>query len=92
MGILLKKLLTKSLGRFIINNTLSANNSLNNDSYVLTAIVLVYNGERYLQECLNSLVNQTLDNLEILLINDASTDDSLSICKRYESYCWTIDE
>lgn len=67
-----------------MNNTLSANNSLNNDSYVLTAIVLVYNGERYLQECLNSLVNQTLDNLEILLINDASTDDSLSICKRYE--------
>lgn len=52
--------------------------------YDLTAIVLVYNGEKFLKPCLNSLVNQTLTNLEILLINDASTDDSLSICKEYE--------
>ena len=55
-----------------------------NESYGLTAIVLVYNGEPYLEECINSLVNQTLDNLEILLINDVSTDDSLSTCKRFE--------
>lgn len=53
-------------------------------SYGLTAIVLVYNGEPYLEDCLNSLVNQTLDNLEILLINDVSTDNSLSICKKFE--------
>ena len=53
-------------------------------SYVLSAIVLVYNGLPYLEECINSLVNQTLDNLEILLINDASTDDSLSVCKKFE--------
>ena len=52
--------------------------------YKLTAIVLVYNGERYLRPCLDSLVNQTIDDLEILLINDASTDDSLSICIEYE--------
>lgn len=66
-------------------NSLSNNqNSLDNKSYALTAIVLVYNGELYLEQCLNSLVNQTLDNLEILLINDASTDDSISICKKYE--------
>lgn len=67
------------------------NNSQNNSnitedekSYGLTAIVLVYNGEPYLEDCLNSLVNQTLDNLEILLINDVSTDNSLSICKKFE--------
>ena len=52
--------------------------------YPLTAIVLVYNGEPYLDGCLNSLVNQTLDGLEIILINDASTDDSLITCKKYE--------
>lgn len=52
--------------------------------YKLTAIVLVYNGEKYLEECIDSLVNQTLDGLEIILVNDASTDDSLSICKKYE--------
>ena len=52
--------------------------------YKLTSIVLVYNGEPLLEECLDSLVNQTLDGLEILLINDASTDNSLEICRRYE--------
>ena len=56
----------------------------NDGSYKLTAIVLVYNGEPDLEPCLESLVNQTLDGLEILLINDASTDDSLSICRKYE--------
>lgn len=52
--------------------------------YKLTAIVLVYNGGSLLEECLDSLVNQTLDALEILLINDASTDNSLEVCRRYE--------
>ena len=53
-------------------------------SYALTAVVLVYNGMPYLERCLESLVNQTLDDLEILLINDRSTDDSLSTCKKFE--------
>ncbi len=44
---------------------------------------MVYNGEKHLSACLNSLVNQTLDSMEIILVNDASTDDSLSICKEY---------
>ena len=52
--------------------------------YKLTAVVLVYNGEPYLRSCLESLVNQSLDNFEILLINDVSTDDSLSICREFE--------
>jgi glycosyltransferase involved in cell wall biosynthesis len=51
--------------------------------YKLSAIVLVYNGEKYLNDCLDSLVEQTLDSLEIILVNDASTDDSLSICREY---------
>ena len=67
------------------NSTDYQNIPNNNPDYALTAIVLVYNGELYLEDCLNSLINQTLDNLEILLINDASTDDSLSICKKFES-------
>lgn len=52
--------------------------------YKLTAVVLVYNGLPYLRKCLESLVNQTLDGLEILLINDVSTDDSLSVCREFE--------
>jgi glycosyltransferase involved in cell wall biosynthesis len=54
-----------------------------NEKCKLSAIVMVYNGERYLKGCLNSLVNQTLDSMEIILVNDASTDDSISICKEY---------
>ena len=68
-----------------MNNSVSLNQNIYEDNeYVLTAIVLVYNGEPYLDNCLNSLVTQTLDNLEIILINDASTDDSLITCKKYE--------
>ena len=40
--------------------------------------------ERYLRECLNSLVNQTLREIEIICINDGSTDSSLSIIREYE--------
>jgi glycosyltransferase involved in cell wall biosynthesis len=54
-----------------------------NENYKLSAIVLVYNGGIHLTGCLNSLVNQTLDSLEIILVNDASSDDSLSICKEF---------
>lgn len=53
--------------------------------YKLSSIVLVYNGGKYLRPCLDSLVNQTLDGLEIILINDKSTDYSLDICKEYAS-------
>ena len=56
-----------------------------NYPYKLSSIVLVYNGEEYLRPCLDSLVNQTLDGLEIILMNDKSTDCSLDICKEYAS-------
>ena len=56
-----------------------------NYPYKLSSIVLVYNGEEYLRPCLDSLVNQTLDGLEIILMNDKSTDCSIDICKEYAS-------
>lgn len=49
----------------------------------ISVIVPVYNVEDYLRECLNSILNQTYTNLEILLINDGSTDSSGSICDEY---------
>lgn len=49
----------------------------------VTIIVPVYNVEIYLNKCLNSVVNQTLKDIEIIIINDGSTDNSLSICKEY---------
>lgn len=45
--------------------------------------VAVYNGERYLEHCLDSLISQTLNDLEIILVDDGSTDSSGGICDQY---------
>ncbi|MFT3888589.1 MAG: LicD family protein [Arachnia sp.] len=49
----------------------------------VSVIVPVYNSEAYLERCLDSLVNQTLDDIEILVINDGSPDGSQAIIDRY---------
>ena len=49
----------------------------------ITVIVPVYNVENYLNKCLDSLINQTYKNLEIIVINDGSTDNSGTICQEY---------
>jgi len=47
---------------------------------MISVIVPIYNAEPYLEHCLNSIINQTYNNLEIILINDGSTDNSSMIC------------
>ncbi len=54
------------------------------ENFKISIIVPVYNAEEYLKQCLDSIVNQTYKNIEIICINDASTDNSLSILKEYE--------
>lgn len=49
----------------------------------VSIIVPVYNTEKYLARCLDALVNQTLDNIEIIAVNDGSTDKSPDILKEY---------
>ncbi|MFJ7637339.1 glycosyltransferase [Peribacillus sp. NPDC097225] len=49
----------------------------------LSVIVPVYNVEKYINRCITSLVNQTYTNLEIILVNDGSTDNSGLICETY---------
>ena len=49
----------------------------------VSIIVPVYNVEKYLSKCLESLINQTLKDIEVICVNDGSTDDSLSILKEY---------
>lgn len=49
----------------------------------LSVVVLVYNAEEFLEECLDSLVNQTLEGIEIICVNDESKDSSLNILKKY---------
>ncbi|EOI2861434.1 glycosyltransferase family 2 protein, partial [Campylobacter jejuni] len=47
-------------------------------------VIPIYNVEKYLRECLDSVINQTYTNLEIILVNDGSTDEhSLNIAKEY---------
>lgn len=50
---------------------------------LVSIVVPVYNRHNYLAECLDSLVAQTYQNLEIILVDDGSTDDSLAICQAY---------
>ncbi len=52
----------------------------------ITVIVPVYNGEKHLSCCLASITGQTWTDLEILLVNDGSRDDSLRICRQWAEY------
>ena len=49
----------------------------------ITVIVPVYNVENYLNKCLDSILKQTYQNLEIIVVNDGSTDNSGTICQEY---------
>ena len=51
---------------------------------LITVIINTYNGEKYIKKCLDSIINQTYKNLEILVINDGSTDNSLNILNTYK--------
>lgn len=49
----------------------------------VSVVVPVYNVEKYLRDCLNSVLSQTIKNFEIIVVNDASTDKSAEIAKEY---------
>lgn len=50
---------------------------------LISIIIPVYNGERYLSKCIDSILNQTYSNLEVILVDDGSTDSSPKICDKY---------
>lgn len=57
---------------------------MNNNNGLISIIVPMYNASSFLDRCIGSLINQSYKNIEIILINDGSTDDSLRICQSYE--------
>lgn len=56
---------------------------MTNNQVKISVIVPVYNVEEYLEKCLNSLVNQTLKDIEIIVVNDGSPDNSQQIIDKY---------
>lgn len=56
-----------------------------NDFPLISVIVPVYNVEKYLRRCVDSILGQTYPNLEIILVNDGSPDNSWEICQEYET-------
>lgn len=53
------------------------------ENFLVSIVVPVYNAEKYLEQCLNSIQNQTYKNFEVILVNDASIDNSETICKGF---------
>ena len=54
-----------------------------NEAPLISVIVPVYNVEKYLAKCIDSIIAQTYTNLEILLVDDGATDSSGAICDEY---------
>lgn len=49
----------------------------------ISILVAVYNGERYLRQCLDSILEQTMKDLQVICVDDASMDHSLDILREY---------
>lgn len=52
----------------------------------ISVIVPVYNGEKFIETCIKDILNQTLKDIELILINDGSEDNTLDICQKYAEY------
>ena len=54
------------------------------ESAKISIVIPVYNTEKYLRECLDSIINQTFQDWEAICVDDGSTDNSLEILREYE--------
>ena len=51
---------------------------------LISVVVPIYNVEKYLKTCIETIIKQTYKNIEIILVNDGSTDNSLQICNEFK--------
>ena len=49
----------------------------------ISIIIPMYNAREYIARCLESVINQSFNDIEIIIVNDGSTDESLEICRKY---------
>ena len=61
------------------------NNRVKDSEIYISILVVVYNMKDTLDRCIKSLINQTLDHIEIIIVDDGSNDGSGEICDRYAS-------
>lgn len=54
---------------------------MGNNEPLLSIILPVYNSEKYVGKAIESILNQTFKDFELIIVNDASKDDSINICK-----------
>ena len=59
---------------------------------IVSVIIPVYNGEKYLNETLESVLNQSYNNLEVIVVDDGSTDKTASIIKKYKTIKYIYQE
>lgn len=72
---------------YTLSDTLSKNKrNYTLDNILVSIIVPVYNAENHITQCLNSLIHQSFESIEIILVNDGSTDNSLSIISTYAQF------
>lgn len=60
------------------------------DKSEVSIIVPVYNSEKYLRQCVDSILSQTFSDFELLLVDDGSTDGSGAICDEYSAKDTTV--
>jgi len=65
------------------SKTTNVGKLINGKEPVISILVPIYNTKEYLPQCLDSILNQTLRNIEVICVNDASTDDSLRVLNKY---------
>lgn len=56
---------------------------MENENEVVSVLIPMYNASNTIEECINSILNQTYENIELILSDDGSTDDTLEICRKY---------
>lgn len=63
---------------------------MDRNKFLLSIIIPIYNAEKYISKCVESIIGQTNDEIEIILINDGSIDKTEAICKSYKEKCKNI--